>query len=101
MKISSETTLRMVSALLARRPGPTPRMWTRAKSQTVMTAMMVCVENVIEANPRGICSSGVEFAAPGMNRCRYSGSRFALNAMAPANPATNEVQPVRNPSSGP
>ena len=41
------------------------------------------------------------FAAPGTKRVTESASAIALAAIAPENPATNDVQPVRNAASGP
>ena len=83
------------------RPGPTPRMCTNANSQTARMATIVCRENDSGTNGIGMVKNGVVFATPGTNRSRYSTKTTALAAIAPANPATNDVHPVRNAISRP
>jgi len=66
-------------------------------------AASVWIENVTAfAVPGiGIASSGVSLATPGMNLFSVMIRNTALAAIAPVKPATNEVQPVRKPASGP
>ena len=52
-------------------------------------------------NGTGIVKNGVASFAAGTKCPRYSASATALAAIAPEKPATNDVQPVRNPASGP
>ena len=72
---------------------------------TAITALAasVCVEKekTIGVSGIGIASSGVEFATPGKNRSSVVMRKTALAAIAPLNPATNDVHPVRKPASGP
>src|SRR3954447_22012732 len=49
----------------------------------------------------GTVMIGVAFPAAGMNRPRDSANATALAATAPENPATKDVQPVRNAVMGP
>ena len=66
-----------------------------------VSATAACGENVNETNGRAIVKIGVVSAAAGMNRPRIPAIPTALAAMAPENPATNDVQPLRNPTRGP
>ena len=70
MKTSSAVTFSVARALLTTRPGPTPRMWMPANSQTATIATIVWRENDSGTNGIGTTKNGVEFATPGMNRSR-------------------------------
>ena len=62
-------------------------------------AMIVWFENVIGTYGSGIWSHGVEFADAGNEPFEIErDAAFALAAIAPAKPATNDVHPVRNPA---
>ncbi len=51
--------------------------------------------------PRERAMMGSLAAAAGTNRPRYAAKAMAAAAIAPENPATNDVQPERNPARGP
>ena len=59
------------------------------------------VETISGRNGSGTVTIGSALPAAGTNRPTYSASATALAAMAPENPAMNEVHPVRNAVSGP
>ena len=52
------------------RPGPTPRMCTRASSHTEATATSVWIEIVSGTYGIGITNNGVWLSTPGMKRAR-------------------------------
>ena len=58
-------------------------------------------DTTIGTSGSGMVRSGVPSPAIGANRPMYSASATALAAIAPEKPATNDVQPLRNPASGP
>ena len=70
MKMSSAVTFSVARTLLTNRPGPTPRMWTTANSQTAAIATSVWRENESGTNGIGTTKNGVAFATPGTNRSR-------------------------------
>ena len=66
-----------------------------------VSATTACGDSVSETNGRVSETIGVVSPAAGMNLPRIPAMPTALAAIAPENPATNEVQPVRNPTNGP
>jgi len=62
---------------------------------------MDCGLTTSGANGIGIVKMGVRSAAAGRKRPTYSASPTAPAAIAPENPATNDVQPVRKAAIGP
>jgi len=101
MKPTNAATFSAARMLVTVRPGPTPTMCTRAATTIAELATSVWTENVSGTYGTGMTKSGAALAVPGMKRSRYSASTIALAAIAPEKPATNEVQPVRNPANPP
>ena len=101
MKSSSAEIFRLARTLPTTRPGPTPRRWINDSTQTDTIAVIVCGDSVAVIGPSGSDASAWSLPTPGMKRERYSARNSALAAMAPENPATNDVQPVRNAATRP
>jgi hypothetical protein len=58
-------------------------------------------ETTIGTSGSGMVRRGVPSPAIGAKRPMYSARATELAAIAPEKPATNDVQPLRNPVSGP
>jgi hypothetical protein len=64
------------------------------------TPTAVADDRVIVSGPSSALAIGA-WPIAGIVRARYAAIPAALAAIAPENPATNEVHPERNPASGP
>src|SRR4051794_55213 len=101
MSSSSAVTFVPARTFCSRRPGPTPRTCTAASIAITATATSACGVTATVTGPSAAETSGRRSAANGTNRPREAAKPTALAAIAPENPATNDVQPVKNAAAGP
>ena len=93
------STFTAASTLWTKRPDPCRCTIDSVKIAPIATS--ACGVTTSGRYGSGSEASGVLSAAAGRKRPRYSASATVPAAIAPENPATNDVQPERNAASGP
>src|SRR5688572_30012925 len=97
---ASPTTITNASPFVARRLALTPAMLTIVNSATSASAMPVVAESVRVRGPIESVHSTLR-ANAGITPVTCAANPTAAAAIAPENPAMNDVQPERNPAVSP